>query len=389
MIMDKKKILFVIPTLRNGGGTIRSLQNLLLQIPDIYNIDVLPLAYNNKNISQLKNCQIIPYKLILVSIISNVKHIKDYKFKYIVYIIKSILKIFAIIGLRIKFENLLFSIAAKDFNKYNTIIAYEEGPCTRFASKIKSTNKIAWIHCDYSIYWKNNNKNDEKNTYKQYNRIVCVSAYTLKMFLQVYPIFHDKSRFIYNILDNQHIYSASNEKIESNLFCKRNKVILLSIGRIVPLKQFSLIPQIISKMRSNNFVWYLIGDIDDENEFRSLNDNLVNYKIQNFVYLGHKNNPYPYIKNADILVSLSISEACPYVVNEAKVLHTPVVSNNYPSIYEFIEDKYDGMICQIDKIHLTLDELIQNKTKLNNLKLNIKKFEYNNENLVQSIIHIL
>ena len=43
-----------------------------------------------------------------------------------------------------------------------------------------------------------------------------------------------------------------------------------------------------------------------------------------------------------MVVSTSVSEACPNVINEAKILHTPIVATNFGSVYEFIEDGVNG-----------------------------------------------
>lgn len=57
------------------------------------------------------------------------------------------------------------------------------------------------------------------------------------------------------------------------------------------------------------------------------------------VWLGRVDNPYPYIKNAKLLVLPSYSEAMPYVALEAAFLETPFAVSDFPSAYEFFPDE--------------------------------------------------
>ena len=358
-------------------------------MPRLYNIDVLPMGYSNIGNTRLENCNILRYNVILSGIMSNIKYLDGFQFKNYVRLVKIILRGLSIIKLRHFVENILFSIVARKINGYDTVIAYEEGACTFFTSKIKAQNKIAWIHCDYNKYLENIKCKNEYRIYKKYHKIVCVSNFTLNNFLNIYPDFKNKSVCIYNTINKDLIIRASQEKIE-DIPISTDRKILLSIGRIVPVKQFSLIPEIISKITSNNFTWYLIGDIDDSSEFKILKEKLLIFNINEdkFIYLGHKDNPYPYIKCSDILISLSRSEACPYVVNEAKILKVPVISNNYPSAYEFIINGHDGIICSLEDMPTQLDMILTDKLKLNTLKSHLMTLEYNNS-LIQKIIDII
>lgn len=98
--------------------------------------------------------------------------------------------------------------------------------------------------------------------------------------------------------------------------------------------------------------------------------------------LGEVNNPYPYIKNANLLVSTSLSEACPNVINEAKILGTPIVSTDFGSVYEFIEDNVNGLISPIETIADKIEQMISNEATYNSIKSNISQFKYNNDEIL-------
>ena len=383
-----KRILFVLPTLRNGGGVIRGLQNMLPLMPkDKYRISVLPMGYSDDNIVELTNCQVLSYNFFLTAVTAIYSQTKDYKYRFLLKIAKVVLTILGKIKKRYTYENYLFSYVAQQYNGYDVVVAYEEGLCTRFVQYIDTPYRIAWIHCDYSEYRKKCLISEEY-IYNKYRHIVCVSGYTLQKFQQIYPLLKGRSLYIHNLLDKTFIRGAAAEFLPDE-FKNDNEVKIISIGRLHPVKQFHLIPIIISQILSmgvTGFKWFLIGGGDSEEYDKILSEmRRLNIRDKFFTYLGTKFNPYPYIKNSDILVSTSYSEACPFVVNEALALGVPVVSNNYPSIYEFICDGENGRICALDEMSTVLVNLIKNKSQLDKLKNNVMRRADTNETIINKI----
>ena len=91
------------------------------------------------------------------------------------------------------------------------------------------------------------------------------------------------------------------------------------------------------------------------------------YSVQDCVkWLGGKSNPYPYFKKADIYVCLSESEACPMVFKEAKLFGLPIVTTDFPSAYEFVNEE-DGIISSLenmpDAINSMIDKIEKGYTK--------------------------
>lgn len=107
------------------------------------------------------------------------------------------------------------------------------------------------------------------------------------------------------------------------------------------------------------------------------------------VMLGAKTNPHYYIKHADLLVCLSKSEACPRVVNEAKILGTPTVSTDFPTIYEFIEDGETGIISSLSDLPNAITRIIYDEGLRERIKVNISRFEFDNTELLCKIKKIL
>ena len=72
-------------------------------------------------------------------------------------------------------------------------------------------------------------------------------------------------------------------------------------------------------------------------------------------------NPYPAIKNSDLLVCLSSSETFNYTLTEARILGVPVVSADFPAAKEFIKDGLDGIITSIEMMADTVSTFISDK----------------------------
>ena len=103
------------------------------------------------------------------------------------------------------------------------------------------------------------------------------------------------------------------------------------------------------------------------------------------ILLGAKSNPHFYIKQADLLVSLSSSEACPRVIIEALILGPPVLSSNFPSIYEYLDDGLYGRIAPIENFPDAIAQLLTDKPLYNRLKNNLKNYSFDNTSLIKQL----
>lgn len=63
-----------------------------------------------------------------------------------------------------------------------------------------------------------------------------------------------------------------------------------------------------------------------------------------FVLEGLRDNPYPYMKRADLIVQPSRWEGKSIVLDEAKILGKAIVVTDYPSVHDQITDQVTGLI---------------------------------------------
>lgn len=380
------KILIVIPNLCIGG-TNRTLYNMLnLLNKDNFDVSILPMCYSGEVKNSFREYKLLPENVLLSSINLNFKCLFDSGIRM------SVKRLLHKVRKKIFYRNNLNAIyrkaAEKYSGKYDLVIGFQEGYATHFVSYIEAPRRIAWVHCDYSNYQRLIGNKDESTVYEKYDKIICVSHYTASVFKQAYPSMSERVVGIHNIMDDSALFKNSKEEITDKRF-KTEHVTFISIGRVSDVKRFSFIPEIAAKMLKNGcqFFWYIIGTVGDDSV--RLSSEIEKYGVgDTVVFLGPKENPYPYIASSDVLVCPSYSEACPNVVNEAKILHIPVVAADFPTAVEFINDEENGLIVSIRDMAEKLTEVCLNVDRLNHLTVGISDFSYDNSSILREIEQI-
>ncbi len=375
----KKKILFIIPEYSHGG-TNKSLENLLHFLDkEKYEINIYCLYEDGEEYYKKK---FEPYII---------------KKSRIYYLLHDNVVTRKIIGAynRISGRDIMVWVNKRevkllqDNNNYDYVVAFQEGSATMFTSLFSTNiNKIAWIHWFYGTSIINNyDVDNDFITYSNFEKIVCVSDKAADAFVDKIPKLRKRVDSIYNLLDTKYIISQSYIPINDRCFV-RKKFTIVSIGRIAWGKQLHLIPKILSetlkKTTQKDIVWYIIGE--GLNAKKALDDNLKKYGMENHVkHIGERNNPYNYIAQSDLLVCPSASESFSYVINEAKILHIPVLSNDFPVAKEMIDERC-GFICPIEEMGTLLAKIIDNKDGIYTKVIeDIKVFEYDNSSIVKKI----
>lgn len=204
-------------------------------------------------------------------------------------------------------------------------------------TKVNADKKIAWIHSDY--VGTRLNIEERNNLYKKFDAVVNVSHAMRKKFdsLKLIPV--SKSFVVYNRINNKKIKDLSLQPY-SNIDCRFN---IISVCRLDHLKSPMELCRVANRLRKRGleFQWHIIGDGPLMNK---LSDYIKNESLDNHVYLeGIKKNPYPYVKNADLFVSGSISETFGLSIYESLLLETPVVAFRYEAIEELV-DTSNGIV---------------------------------------------
>lgn len=269
---------------------------------------------------------------------------------------------------------------------FDTVIAYQEGTATMFVSFFSDdVKKIAWIHFDYSMLKDKVDLRATKQYYDNYHRIVCVSETAMKSMLSVYPEYRKKTTYIYNTVNTDYITEQA-EDTSIGVPYSKDVFNILSVGRFVEVKNFHLIPEMASKIKEitqKPFCWYIMGDGEG---LEVIKRNIDKYKVDDYVkIIEPQENPYPFFRQANLHACLSDYESFSYTLAEAKVLHTPVLCNDFPVAYEVV-DKQCGWITNLKYIPQLLARIIDNvDEEYNPMKLSISNLQYDNDVILSQI----
>ncbi len=386
-----KRVLFVV-TYFDCGGTCRALQNLLNVLDTAeYEVDVFGLVQEGMfEKGMFRNCSIVPADRQLQLLYARYASTTGWRRRG-----AAALKVLDRLSGRRYNRWMLKRRANKLIKKgnYDMVVAFSEGLVTKFMSMAEHPNKVAWIHCDYANFHRMAGQPDELPIYDGYKSIVCVSNFTKSSFTGIYPTLADKTHAIYNVLDTAMMHNLAEKGLPEGVTFDSNTFNIVSIGRLDPVKRLSAIPGIAKQLidKGMEFTWWVIGPKGGtDEEYRKLMTDIERLNLQDTVrYLGEQQNPYPFIKHADLLVNTSISEACPYVVNEAKVLGTPVVCTDFGSADEFIEQEKTGLITPIESMAEAIFRAVNEPGLMQDMRENPTAFKYDNEKIIKEFKNLI
>jgi len=339
-----KKILIIISNFEMGG-TLASLNNLLsvFDVKEV-KVDVFALSQKGDFYGRLPNCTILDENMWL----SHTIYHRSPLVKAFAKIRLVMRKLFECVGLDL--YTLYNYIGGKQIHSddYDAVIGYDE-TMARIICRYPAKKRINWIHCDYRRYAQGKN---ETKYYDRIDEVVCVSEFAKKVFTDIYPQYKGKVKAIHNVINVEMITQKAKEAIGDERFVT-DRYTIISCGRLDPVKQFSKIPSIAARVTEQHqlsFRWYIIGNGDEVEKSAIETEIESNGVADEVIMLGMKSNPYPYLAKANLYVCTSVSESFPMVVNEAKALCIPVVSNDFPSVKESLSDSIDGYVCTIDEM---------------------------------------
>ena len=273
---------------------------------------------------------------------------------------------------------------------YDTEISFLEGPITRlFSTKNKNTKKIAWIHNDISKVYGNSLKAKlklmiDKKIYNQYQKLIFVSKDNKEVFDIRYPNMKPTEEVIYNYIDSRNVIEKAEEKID---FSFDNKQInFLTVARLVEQKGIDRLIRIHRELIANQYMnkFYIIGDGPERENLEKLIED--EHLQETFFLLGAKENPYPYMKQADIFCLLSKFEGYGMVLEEAKILNKPIIITN-TAAREAVENYRNVVIVENDEheIYNKLKYMIENNVKT----FDDEKQIYENQHIIRELENLL
>ncbi len=297
----KKKIAFIIPTLRDGGAE-RVLSNISINLDD--SVDQRILVWDADDIDY-------PYKGELVDL--NLPYTKN-----------------LLIKLRNVINRVLVVRKYKKKNNITTTISHLEGPNM---VNILSKQKDKVIICVHN-FQSREREGIKGNMYKflmrkLYNKadiIACVSENIKLDLVKVFNLNEDKIKVIYNPFDIKKIQTMMEEDIEDEYKHIFENPVVINVGRLTNQKaQWNLIRSFTKiKEEVPNCKLVILGQGELEQQLKSLVNKLG---LQDSVhFLGFKTNPFKYINKSKVFALTSLYEGFPMCLAEAMACNTAVIS---------------------------------------------------------------
>ena len=369
-----KKIIFGITGLTLGGAE-RVLVDISNRLVEKYDVTIFTIYANGELEEELDK---------------RVHRISLYDFKYSQ--LQGMKK--RIVPLKMLFNKRKIFNKYIDNEKYFAQIAFLEGPVTRiFSVKSKNgANKIAWIHNDMSKVFGKGIKSKikrviDRNIYEKYDTLAFVSIDNLDKFNKLYDDMDlPHETVINNYINSERILKLAKEPIE-DVF-KKEDVNIVQVSRLVEQKAIDRLIRVHSKLMKKGFKHkiFIVGDgplkekLEKQIEKLGIKDS--------FILLDAKQNPYPYIQNADYFGLFSNFEGYPMVIEEAKILRKYILATNtatrealinYSKFSQIVDNNEEG-------IEQAIKFAISNK---GNVKKMQNSYTYDNDRIINKITKII
>jgi glycosyltransferase involved in cell wall biosynthesis len=394
----KKNLLFVIPSLSAGGGE-KSLINLLSEIDySAYNVDLL--LFHRKGLF----LNLLPSQVNIIGVPGNyrifkqslkwavLEFIKSFQFKLaygrFIFALKN-----RVISDTSKAEQYTWKYQSESMNtlekEYDAAIGFLEKSSIYFVvDKVKAKRKIGWVHTNYG-----NSGMDscfDQPYYEKLDQIVTVSGKCASSLIENFKGLGEKVKIINNIVSPDLIHKLSEEEVSIKSL-EQGEMTIVTVARLSEEKGIDIAIKACELLvaKGHNIKWYVIG----EGVERAKLEEMTREKgLENqFKLLGLRENPYPYLKKADIYIQPSRYEGKSIAIDEAKILRKPIIVTNYESVKDQINNEINGLIVEMNAkgISGAVEKLLQNQDLRQRFISNLSKEQLGTEEEIYKLYAII
>jgi glycosyltransferase involved in cell wall biosynthesis len=320
---DKFKLLFIIPTMETGGA--QKVLSVLLRNLSREKFDITLGVLTDTGVFY----DTVP---------ENVKKV-NLKTSRVRYSAPGIYKL-----IRRSRPDLVFVF---DVNHLNLIV----GILSFFLpSRIKYITREAVVLSSFIntyTFFKSLRKALYKLTFRRFNLIICQSNYMKEHLIRHFKVAPESVTVINNPVEISQLQHAS---LSNERLLPENSFNLIAVARIVYVKGYDLLIKALSLVKTPNVHLTILGEKTPESPgYREHIDRLVteNGLSNKISFLGFQSNPYKYVKQSDLLIITSRTEAFSNVAIESNALGIPVLAFNSPGgMAEIIADNFNGWLVE-------------------------------------------
>ena len=212
--------------------------------------------------------------------------------------------------------------------------------------------------------------------YNNFHQIIAQSDDMKNDLIDNFKIHSSKIMKINNPVDFEMINRLKEENIEQDNHTGYKNIV--SIGNLSQRKGFDLLLNVFSYLKNEPIKLTIFGDGRDKEQLLIQKNDL---QLDNVSFFGKVNNPFPFVKQADLFILSSRYEGFPNVLLEAGACGTYSLANNAPGgINEIIQEGINGEIYDINdaegfalKIKQILNKSYQEKQIITSIESRFSK----------------
>lgn len=249
-----------------------------------------------------------------------------------------------------------------EISKYAEVIKYEYQINRHYDIAIyDAIYNLKKVNADKYIQVLNGNVIDGKEKYDtniEFDTYIAVSKDCAEQFKKRTG---KEAIVIPNLIDSAEIIKLSKEKLN----IEKGDITFAVASRIDPMKGFDRLEVIIKQLeeRKINYKIYILGNNHIYNAYaEQLKKDWAKYKGVKFV--GYKENPYSYMRQADYVVQLSSYESQCMTLHESLIIGTPIITTGFKTATEIVTAN-NGIILKKDMSNLDIDKILKKDFKVN------------------------
>lgn len=213
---------------------------------------------------------------------------------------------------------------------------------------IKLFPKTKFIARETNVVTRHVTRKDIKFFYSFYNNYERIIAQSDDMMKDLVENFNVKQRKIIKI-NNPVDFDFIDEKLllsQKPECFKYNYKNVVAIGNLSARKGFDNLLKVFSRLKNENILLHIVGDGKDREILHQMKEFLG---LKHVIFHGRQENPYQFLKYADLFILSSRYEGFPNVLLEAGACGTYSLANNCPGgINEIIQNRVNGEISDIE-----------------------------------------
>lgn len=294
-----------------------------------------------------------------------------------------------------KYALFLMGLGQKQLEGYDAAISYLHdggakvfyGGCNDFVlNHVAAERKITFLHCDWTLCGADTPENNR--LYSRFDRIAACSGGCAEAFLRVNPQLAEKVAVVPNCHRFDRIRASEpEEELDKN----DGKLHVLTLARLGREKGVDRALEAIARLGSSRekLRYHVVGDgilrpqLEEYIRRQGLEDTVTLW--------GEKAMPWGFLRQADLLLIPSRSEAAPLVIGEAACLATPILSTKTSSAEEMIEKPGWGWVCEntVEALTAALSELLNDPEKIQAKHRELTGLAFDNTRAMEAFAELL